>query len=62
MKNRQKHICNRMGAGFLFCLPLDRALTASTLPQPLKLWPWGLAKVAECPTSQNSGIMYDPFK
>ena len=36
--------------------------TASTLPQPLKLCPWALAKVAECATSQNSGIMYDPFK
>ena len=26
MKSSKKHICNRMGTGFLFCLPLDRAL------------------------------------
>ena len=35
---------------------------ASILPQHLKLCPRALAKVAEYPTSQNSGIMYDPFK
>ena len=28
MKSSKKHICNRVGTGFLFCLPLDRALRA----------------------------------
>ena len=61
MKSRKKHICNRMGIGFLLCLPLDRALRAlqrEHLTPTLEIVP----KVAEYPTSQNSGTMYGQFK
>ena len=49
MKSSKKHMCNRMGTGFLFFLPLDRALAAlhcEHFTPTFEIVPLALAKVA----------------
>ena len=72
MQQIVKHGCERqegkggrgVGVRHLFQLPACSPFLdlETSVPLKLELCPWALANMAECPTLQNPGITYDPFK